>query len=113
MPGKQGRTMIKPRVMEHFQKHPGEIQFVGDLSKQFNVTEFQISECIAGIIRTGSMPGLRVEARARSWSYLPQSNEAKRQAQSAKRVFEEIGETRDGAVIIQDESGKLYRAQEL
>lgn len=112
MAGKANRVMIKPKVMEHFKRVPGVPQFVGDLSKQFGATEHQMQECIAGILRTNSMPGLTVEVRARSWIYRPQATPQDTPS-NGKRMFEEIGETRDGSIIIQDESGGLYRAQEL
>jgi hypothetical protein len=110
MPGKQGRVMLKPKVMEHFKRVPGTQQYIGDLAKQFNSTEHQIQECIAGILRTHSLPGLNVEVRARSWMYRPPAQVPERTA--GKRMFEEIGQAKEG-IVIQDESGSLYLAKEL
>lgn len=113
--GKIGRRIIKPTVVEHFQKAPGVPQYVNDLSKAFAVSEHQIQECVAGIIRNNSLPGLTCEIRGRSWMYRPQATEAAdpNPRKPSARMFEEIGETRDGSVIIQDDAGKIYRAQEL
>jgi biotin operon repressor len=111
MSGVKGRRIIKPQVMEHFQKAPGSIIFVGELASRLNVSETQVQECIATILRQNDMPGLQVEARGRSWRYRPEA--APKEANSSKRMFEEIGPARDGSIIIQDDGGKLYRAQEL
>lgn len=114
--GKVGRRIIKPIVIEHFQKAPGIPQYVNDLAKALSSSEEKIQECIAGIIRTNSLPGLTCEIRGRSWMYRPQATEAadpNPRKQLPARMFEEIGETRDGSVIIQDDAGKIYRAQEL
>jgi hypothetical protein len=105
-----GRVMIKQRVIEHFQKAPGTQQFVGDLAKQFNVSERQVQECIAGILRMDSLPGLAIVTRTRCWMYRPEA--AQQPRASDKRMFEEIGPSRDG-IVIQDDAGKLYLAREL
>jgi len=111
MPGTPGRKIIKHLVMEHFQKAPGVPQYVSDLAKQFNVSEHQMQECVAGIIRTESLPGLSIEVRGRSWMYRPGATSAS--STSGKRIFEEIGQARDGIVIQEADSGKLFLAREL
>jgi hypothetical protein len=107
------RKIIKPQLMEYFQKSPGLVQYVNDLAKNFGVNEHQMQECIAGIIRGNDLPGLAVEIRGRSWCYKPTVPKSAPTTAREKRMFEEIGETRDGSIIMQDEGGKLYSAKEL
>jgi hypothetical protein len=49
------------------------------------------------------LPGLEVVNPASAWRYMPNRN-------SGKRLFEEVGPTRDGSIIIQDERGNLLKA---
>lgn len=110
MAGSAGRKIIRPQVIEFLSKAPGSTHYLKDLAAGFAVTEKQMGECIAGIIRDEQLPGLEVTIRGRAWVYRPgaESKQGK-----GTRVFEELAATKSGDLIIQDQDGKLYRAKEL
>ena len=97
-------------MLEFLAKSPGSTHYVGDLANGFEVTEQQIRSCINSIIRDEALPGLEVVIPQRSWVYRPS---AEPKHSNTKRVFEEIGQTRSGDLILQDQDGKVYRAKEL
>lgn len=102
MPGK----VIKPQVIEYFTKRPGETLYVTDLASALGVDKTQVQQCITNFKLKGEMPDLETLVRGNSWVYKPNHNKS-----NDKRLFEELGVTKSGAIVIQDSDGNLWRAE--
>lgn len=115
--GRAGKPNIAHRVHEILQRNLNTDVLVRDISTETGLTKEQI---------LGALQGLRTRRRLDIVTIFPghsyrytgalRTNDAELPAtpqEQAKRLFEEIGTSRDGTVIIQDGDGALYRASEL
>lgn len=120
-PGKR-ESGVGTKVLKYFADRPGDIVFIEDMRAALNLRDVQITSAIHHLSKRG-----RRNVRAiietvnagQSWRYLGMDdtqNVPEKQTQTRTeplRVFEEIGTTRDGSLIIQATDGKLYRATEM
>lgn len=113
-----GKGIIQARgitadLAKYFRDHVGQEVFLKDLENEFpSFTKLQIQGNINNLNRTNSAVQVETLLKGQSWIYRPGAN-GKPGAVTAKRMFEEVAVTKAGALIIQDESGNLYRATEL
>jgi biotin operon repressor len=100
-------------VTEYLLAHKNEHVSVGEMARATGLTHKQILDTMSYLkIRNG----LPIEVIASGSVYV--YRESSQQPPTApnghgKRIFEEVGTTRDGRVIVQDEEGALYAATEL
>ncbi len=88
--------------------------FLADMASALKFKPTQIQSVMTRM-NADPQEDLEIVSRGQAWRYrghfmevAPGPNETK-----DPRLFDEIGVTRDGALIIQDVEGKLYRATEL
>lgn len=96
-------------VLEYFTKSPGEILYTSDITKNLNLTKDQVQSAIS---RFKNRKGINFEVISAGHAYRYQPGPAE-EKKTGNRVFEEIGVTKKGDIIIQDSDGNLYRAEEL
>lgn len=101
---------ITGELARYFRDHTGVEVFLKDLQEEFpKYTTIQIQSNINNMNRTNTEVKVDTLLKGQSWIYRPKG----KQSPTNKRVFEEIAVTKTGALIIQDESGTLYKATEL
>jgi hypothetical protein len=100
---------LAAKLTTHFTQHPGEHLAGPDLAAEFGVNEATIKASMAGVIYRNSLPGLATVVRGNVWAYKPNEEPSK----STKRILEEVGQTKGGTLILQDEDGNLYAAKPL
>lgn len=109
------RRLIRPDVLRFLVRRTGEICFLKDIVTETGFTERQVQSCIAHLIEEG-VP-ITVETRARAWRYMPEPMlEAKREPEHKPEdddVFERVGVTRSGKIIVRGDSSTLYVLHEL
>lgn len=97
---------VSARFRELLERSPGTIFYLRDLVAELGMAEVAIQNTAARAVRENE--AYKVHLSARAWVYAPNGVSSK-----GKRMFEELAETRDGAVLIQDEHGNIYKAVEL
>lgn len=100
---------LSAKVTAYFTQHPGEHLAVSDLAALFDVNEGAIKASMASAVYRNALPGLATVVRGNVWVYKPNEESSK----STKRILEEIGQTKSGTLILQDEEGSLWAAKPL
>lgn len=107
---------IRVALMEYFSKRPGEHAYLNDIAKTTGLTTEQVQHNINNLAndhRRGQIDfNVETVTRGQVWMYRP--NQKKDEpARPTKRVFEELGKSKKGTIVIQDEEGNLFEATEL
>lgn len=119
---------IRGALMEYFAKHPNEPVFLRDLVAATGLITVQVQGNISNIMRDHKLGYLdfnieRISA-GQVWMYKPSAKSEAVETEKGenpsldystqhKRVFEELGTTKRGSIVIQDDEGNLYKAVEL
>lgn len=116
-PQKSKRGAVRAAVLTFFEKNPGMAIYVEDLVKDTGYTRTQIQASIYNLIKSG-LYDLTSEAHGQIWRYRGLKRESPRYSEENKRsngrrLFEEVGSTKKGTIVIQDEKGNLFEANEL
>lgn len=117
-PGARGTAS---RVMEYLTKSPNVEVSVGDIAKDLNATEAQVKTAIYYIRHNPEWPVVRIVVPGRVFMYVPNAdkragltlNAGPAPQSNGRRVFQEVGKTRDGDFVIECEDGMLYLAKVL
>lgn len=100
---------VYAKFRETLEKAPGMVFYLSDLTTRLDAPDVAIQNAAARSVREGGGRYV-VHIAARAWLYSPDGRPA---TAPAKRMFEELATAKDGAIIIQDESGNLFRAEAL
>lgn len=95
---------VTSRFRELLERAPGKVFFLKDLMEELQAPEVAVQNCAARAVREHS-GAYKVHIAARAWVYSPNGT-----ATTGRRMFEELAVTNDGSIIIQDESGSVYKA---
>lgn len=99
-----------PEVLKYIQEQQGEYVYVDTVCKDLGLERAQVQGAISNLRNRHNQP-IEVVQKGTIWRWKPNAENEK--SKNYKRVFEEVGATRTGAVVIQDEDGNLYKAVEL
>lgn len=129
--------VIAEKLLRYITDRPGVVLHKNDIAAELGLTPKQVSDNMYRLReRSGIGDDIQVCIRAASWRYMPSRNgvasvarstdkapcDDPSQARTRRRrrrrggkpmIFEEVGETHDGKVIVRDESNVLYRLEEL
>lgn len=111
-----GSPNIRNSVYDVLKAMEGEEVSLSIIIEQTGHTRDQIITALNNMRRVSGLP---VQPVVRGYSYRlgkeTEANEApaNNTPPTTKRVFEEIGVTRIGTIIIQDNTGNIYKAEEL
>lgn len=127
--------VIAEKLLRYITDRPGVVLHKNDIAAELGLTPKQVSDNVYRLReRSGIGDDIQVCIRAASWRYIPsrnaitptprRSNESacddpvptkrrRRRRGGKPMIFEEVGETHDGKVIVRDESNVLYRLEEL
>jgi hypothetical protein len=118
-----GRPQTKARLLAFFDKRIGQVVTLDELQREFpDLTSDQLRVGVGNLRNSPSnesggfdmKTSLQVVARGNAWTWRPvQALTATSPQESQKRCFEEVGQTRDGSMIIQADDGTLWKAVEL
>lgn len=113
-----GYPATRPQIMAYFTEHPNKTVTLDAISKGTKLRADQVRSAVSNIRTAHSNHEIdfpiEIVQRGQIWRYSPNGQVADvAAAKSNKAIYEELGMTKAGDLIIQDESGKLYRAQEL
>lgn len=128
-------------VIRYLTDRPGQVVYRSDIAADVGIDVNQVQQCIYNLIKNRPIGNeIEVVVAGNAWRYVPRAvttspettdqpvngatrsvpatttvpvNVAARRSTSTvvNRVFEEIGESQDGTIIIQEsETGALYRA---
>lgn len=103
-------------VIKYFSERIGQEVFIEDLVKDSSFNEDQIRAAINNLNSESSGDGtfkINVVIRGRVYRYAGTKVTEEKPAVISKRMFEEVGVTKKGTIVVQDESGNLYEATEL
>lgn len=104
---------LRAFLLSYLHQHPGEEVFIKDIqvaAKEAGQdwTNKQVQTSFSNILADKTAgKGVVCVVRGNSWRYLPNGSEP------GKRLFEELGQAKDGRVVIQDEAGNLFVATPL
>lgn len=101
---------LSNKLTAHFTQHPGEHLAVNDLAVLFGVNEATIKASMAGVIYRDALPGMATVVRGNVWAYRPNKESS---SKTSNRILEEVGQTKGGTLILQDEEGNLFAAKPL
>lgn len=116
--------VVAPKVYEVLAKNIGLPVSVDDIVKETGLDRERVINGFTTLRARGfQVEGVIKGSLYRLTALAPVPKEAKREVYEVpepepvrtpiKRMFEEIGVTRDGVVIIQDDEGTLFKAEEL
>lgn len=121
------RVPVRAKLVEFWMNNPRKPVNVDKIAEAIGMTREQVQVGMNNMMSNNVLPGIRRIVAGHTWSYEPESVPERpaestrtqtpastpRRRRGAPRTFEEVGETRDGALIIKGSNGALYRAEEL
>ena len=126
-----GSKWVVTDVVKVFATRPNEIVSINELSEAIGCSTKQVQQTIGNLRRTNPTVArsLEVIARGNAWRWVGDPATLPAQARDVTtskratsrrgatrnngRVFEQVGETREGHAILQCEDGRIYRAIEI
>jgi hypothetical protein len=109
MAGKEGVGKMQTRapVMEYLAKHPDEVVWLSDVLSATGLIRAQVQNAMTGLIRDGKP--VEVIQRGQAWRW---NGDAGGET-GTPRGLEYLAAGKDGAIIIKDSAGHVYRAVEI
>jgi biotin operon repressor len=104
-----GRNGVTEKVVEYLNGRSGQLVTVSEIEQALSLRRAQVFSAF----QTMKEQGLHVERPGQSTVRLHPGRKPAAAKETCRRMFEEIGVSRDGRVVIQDEAGTLYAAVEL
>jgi hypothetical protein len=104
---KQSHRGAASKVAQYLVKREGKLVYVQELQKDLGLDQRQAQNALYYVkAHTEVGKGVEVIQRGAIYRYVaPRNGEG--------RVFEQLATTKDGHLILQDEEGNLYRAEQL
>lgn len=95
-------------VLRYLEKNVRLNVYAGDIASDLNLTEKQVKSAVYSLKERKGQP---IEVVAQGvWRYDPS---AKSVSKTTSTLFELIGQTKQGKVVLQDEDGNLYVGEKL
>lgn len=110
-----GGRAIHDKLLDYFQQHPNETLSVTRIAKETGEPHKRIQSWVTSVRnRNMDLGGGRMEIvmRGRIYRYVT-GGDAVGSGPGGKRMFQEVGTTKEGDVILECEDGTLYKAAEL
>ena len=117
----EGRTgkPIQGELLAYLSQHDGHVVYLGVIAEALYETLERVQAGINNLrhrMAGGYVPGhIETVIRGRAWRYTSDGSKAESHplAGTADVVFDLIGESKSGELILSDPKGRLYRATEL
>jgi len=105
------RHFIRDKVLMAIERAKGEIVYRDTIASDLDSPPSSVANAVSGLMKT--VPQIVPVVAGRSWRWSEVTTKEASNPQSDRRMFEEVGESKTGAIVIQDEEGRLYRAEEI
>jgi hypothetical protein len=96
----------KAKVLHYIEHNPNMRLYINDIAAAIGLEYQQVNTVVSAAIRSGELPGLERPMQG-VICYSPQG------AKVGRMLFEEIGRSKTGKILIQDEAGNIYVAEEI
>lgn len=106
-----GTPKTRPAILAYLIKHAGKPVMVDDIMKSTGFTLTQVQSQMRNMITDG-LPIITL-AKAQIWQYNGQPEPEPETHDVNGDVFEGIGRTKSGAIIVRDMNGILYVCREM
>ena len=111
---------IRGALMRYFEQHPGTHVYLADIAKDIGEDERRVQQNISTLTRDLNYP-VQTVVRGQVYVYRPPSTDgdgadakAKPRAKpKSELMFVYVGPARDGAMILECEDGRFFKAVEL
>jgi hypothetical protein len=104
-------TATSPKLATVFLKNPGQDLGLNFLVRQSGLTESQVKSSAYTLLKNGKLPGLHQPIQGvHVWRYEPPRSA---QIDAVGEVYECIGQTAQGQLLVRDSDGTLYVLQEV
>lgn len=112
----RNRRMYRDKLLKYLLEHPMEVVFLDTLVEIAEGKTNGVQSAMHNLVK--NIPQIERMVGGKAWRWNPDVTESTGQpepanAQPTRRMFEEIGQTREGDLVIQDDTGTLYRATAL
>lgn len=121
--GNSGRGgFVAAALLRYLTAHPGGALYRAEIAADTGLTEERVRTGMANLRHSdklGAREALETVVAGQVWRWHPNKARTEpevpeqRKPERARRIFEEVGTLKDGAIVQQDEDGNLYRAVEL
>ena len=101
-----GGIPIRQKVLEYITQRPDQLLFVDSTANALGETDSRVRDCMRRIATFKILPGFKALGKGGPYKYTPERN-------NSTTYFEQIGKTKKGEIVLQDERGVLYKAKEL
>lgn len=105
-----GGVSIRPKLIKYFRERPGVQVYAEDITYDLGEDRKRIFAGINNMITEKKLPGLQRVSKGGPFVY---NGPGQVVNGDAKELFQLIGESKLGDMILEGEDGKLYRAKEL
>lgn len=107
-------TGLQAKIMRYMEQRPGVNVYLDEMRHEFGVPEALVQTAVRNIRqRDYWREAVEVVVRGRVWMYRPNRKPVEDERKDTPLCFEEVGQTRDGDLILQCEDGRIFRAREL
>lgn len=111
--GEQRTTGSAGKVLEFLAKNRGVDVNIWELTEATGLASEQVQTCLSQLRNRNGLP-ITIVAKGRIYRYEAENaTVAVPEAPREKRIYQEIGNTSAGVVIVEDEDGTLWRVTEL
>lgn len=108
-----GAPRTTDKILDYLVSRPGQVVYRGQISEATGLDAEQVKHAVSDL-RTRIGENITTVTRGASWIWRPRQAETPvSAAPAARQMFEQIGTTKGGDLIIQSDAGTLYRATEL
>lgn len=111
--GVSGGTNIRPQLMQYFEEHAEKTVYLSDIMDALGESlDRRVQQGVNNLIHADVMTGVieRIVA-GQAWVYRPNARYVN--AKNDKRIFAEVGKTKDGGLILEADDETLWKATQL
>lgn len=102
---------IAASIMQFFEQHPDEVLYRNDIASSLDLTEDQVRDNMRNVLRTPFSACITIVSRGNAWMYTPLSDIAEERPPT--ETFTLVSELNNGALVLQDGVGNLFRATKI
>lgn len=123
-----GHPTIRTDILKVLTDRPGMVVYVDEIVEQTGFTKKQIQAVIGSLLKS-NVQGLSIAVHGNAWTYSPVNGNVwvdnptapvgppvkttPRKKKVEPRIFEEVGHTKSGELMIRDQNMTLYFAKEM
>lgn len=115
---------IRTEILRVLTDKPGQVVYADEIMEKTGNTKSQVQKVMMNLLRE-ELPGLSIAVAGNAWCYITGQQTVNvdtllkgtfvppRKKKVELRVFEEVGRTKSGEIMIRDQDMNLYTAKEM